>query len=56
MTRWEKTGSYGLYKIRYHDCIYLLLLGKRNSKSFEISFEKILLLEYKRFRLLNADY
>lgn len=39
--RWEteKASSYRLYKTRYHNCIYLLLLGKKKLQSYEISHE-----------------
>ena len=54
MKKWKNTSSYGLYKTRYHNCSYLVLLGKRNLPSFEISCEKFLLLWNKPLSLLNA--
>lgn len=40
----EIHSSCGIYKTRYHKCIYLLLLGKRKLLGFEISYESLLLL------------
>ena len=46
-------SSYGFNKTRYN-CSYLLLLGKRNVQSFEMSYEKFLLLWNMNLSLLSA--
>ena len=40
MKKWKKIYScFGIYKTRYHNESYLLLLGKSKLQSFKISYE-----------------
>ena len=55
MKIWKKYSSSGIYKTRYQNDSYLLLLGKRKLQSFKISFEKFLLIWNKHHSLLSGS-
>ena len=54
MKIWKKYSSSEIYKTRYQNDSYLLLLGKRKLQSFKISFEKFLLIWNKHHSLLSG--
>ena len=55
--QWKNEKKYissGIYKTRYHDDSYLLLIGKWILQSFRISYVELFLLWNKRHPFLNS--